>query len=435
MLERELVHEISAENTIAYLKDIVAVGPRYHGSENDHKAANYILRKFKENGLFTTVEEFTSPCFEEIDFSLKILEPTEKNIKCMPIWYCPPTPAKGITAELEYVGTARKNDYLNKKVENKIIIFKRDPKEMKENFWEEACIASRNGAVGAIMVNFDPYPFRTTLETGYFDPQRRLQPIKPRPLPILIISSDDGEYILNSMENHKVKVHMKAITSTKDKPSKNVRGLLTGTKRPEEKVLVVAHRDSAGVPGADDNASGTAVMMEVARVLSKRKPERTVEFVSLGAEEGIGSMGSLAYVRMHKEELDRILCVINIDGVGFGHLWVVEGGRWLDREVKTTKWLNQLITEVAKKLGYVVYPGYCSYGSSDEGRFIDAGVDAAWLWRPALPYFHTEKDTPDTIDPNVLKVVADIVAVAVWELANEEKSVLESPNLLVKHLQ
>jgi len=55
---------------------------------------------------------------------------------------------------------------------------------------------------------------------------------------------------------------------------------------PEERVILGAHHDIENTPGADDNASGLGVLLEVAKVLSAHPRKRTIEFYSLGCEEG-----------------------------------------------------------------------------------------------------------------------------------------------------
>ena len=61
------------------------------------------------------------------------------------------------------------------------------------------------------------------------------------------------------------------------------------------------------------------------------------------------------------------------------------------------------------------------WGVAESGRFIEAGVPAAWFWRPDDFYYHSAHDTVDKLDGNALKAVADITATAVWRLANADE--------------
>jgi hypothetical protein len=95
-----------------------------------------------------------------------------------------------------------------------------------------------------------------------------------------------------------------------------------GTSRPDEIVLVGAHYDSApGTPGADDNASGTAVLLELARVFSARASGRTIRFVAFVNEEPpffqTEEMGSLVHARAARARGDRIVAMLALETMGF----------------------------------------------------------------------------------------------------------------------
>jgi Zn-dependent M28 family amino/carboxypeptidase len=116
-------------------------------------------------------------------------------------------------------------------------------------------------------------------------------------------------------------------------PLINVIALLPGTdpQLMQETIVIGAHRDHFGrqagllFPGADDNASGTAVMLEVARVLAKAgtHPRRTILFISFSGEEQ-GLAGSRLYVERPLVPTTMTRTMINIDhaGVGNGRLTV-----------------------------------------------------------------------------------------------------------------
>lgn len=109
--------------------------------------------------------------------------------------------------------------------------------------------------------------------------------------------------------------------------SKNVVGAVTGAKRPDERVVYSAHWDHLGVGapdakgdkiynGALDNASGTAMLVELGRIFAKGpKPERTVVFLAVTAEEK-GLLGSEYYASSPLYPLATTVGVINMDGVG-----------------------------------------------------------------------------------------------------------------------
>ncbi len=108
-------------------------------------------------------------------------------------------------------------------------------------------------------------------------------------------------------------------------------------KHREDTIVIGAHRDHFGkqgglvFPGADDNASGTAALLEVARALSKMKPKRSIVFVSFSGEEQ-GLLGSRSYVREPVRPLPATKVMINVDHAGVGNGRLTVGLSDLSRE-------------------------------------------------------------------------------------------------------
>ena len=113
-------------------------------------------------------------------------------------------------------------------------------------------------------------------------------------------------------------------------------------------------------------------------------------------------------------------------GVG-GKLHLVELGLWPDTDpIPHTDWLMRRLEAVADELGYDVGRMTATWGVAESGRFLEAGVPAVWFWRPDDFYYHSAHDTVDKLDGNALKAVADITAVTVWRLANDDELPHES---------
>ncbi len=94
-----------------------------------------------------------------------------------------------------------------------------------------------------------------------------------------------------------------------------------GKRRPDEILLIGAHYDSVlGSPGANDNGSGVAAMLEIARRFSTLDPDRTVRFVAFVNEEPpfflSGKMGSLVYARAARDRGDRIELMVALETIG-----------------------------------------------------------------------------------------------------------------------
>lgn len=109
--------------------------------------------------------------------------------------------------------------------------------------------------------------------------------------------------------------------NTLDGVGRNIIGKKLGVEYPEKKLILCAHYDSitssgADAPGADDNASGTAAVIEAARILSNYQTKYTMLFV-LFDEEELGMIGSKYYADMAWSSGDEILGVINMDMIAF----------------------------------------------------------------------------------------------------------------------
>ncbi|HKY71460.1 MAG TPA: M28 family peptidase [Nitrospira sp.] len=187
----------------------------------------------------------------------------------------------------------------------------------------------------------------------------------------------------------------------------------------DEAVLLGAHRDHFGqqagllFPGADDNASGTAVMLEVARVLalSPAAPKRSVLFLSFSGEEQ-GLLGSRLYVTQPIVPLAKTIGMINVDhaGIGNGRLTVGVAGF----EKSTAQHIGEL-TGLADQLDVFGY-----FPGGDHVPFKEAGVPTLTVVSSGVhPHFHRPSDTAETVKPEILRAVARYVLALTWQLANQ----------------
>jgi hypothetical protein len=204
-------------------------------------------------------------------------------------------------------------------------------------------------------------------------------------------------------------------TTTEDGILVNVVGMIPGTGT--ESVIIGAHRDHFGrpggilFPGADDNASGTAVILEVARALSNIdwRPTRTVLFVSFSGEER-DLLGSRLYTSRPLVPLDSTTAMINIDHAGIGNGRLTVGVTGLEKEILLEAGKT---TGVHEKLDlYGFFPG------GDHVPFKEAGVPTVTVVSGGIhPHFHQPTDTADTVDKAILQSVARYVTAVTWQLA------------------
>lgn len=210
---------------------------------------------------------------------------------------------------------------------------------------------------------------------------------------------------------------------------------IVGSERPDEIVVVGAHYDTCHGPGADDNASGTAALLALARRLGDARPARTLRLVAFVNEEPpffqSESMGSLVYARACRERGDDVVAMISLEMLGF----------YVDEEGSQTypSWLYELVLpSTGNFIGFVgnvssrdlvhrsidVFRRHATIpsegaalpervvGLSDQWSFWQVGYPALMVTNTAMfrnPNYHELTDTPETLDyERMARVVAGL---------------------------
>ena len=199
----------------------------------------------------------------------------------------------------------------------------------------------------------------------------------------------------------------------------NVIAEIKGTDKADEVVIVGGHLDSWDLgTGATDNATGSAVCLEVLRALQATglKPRRTLRIILWSGEEQ-GLLGSRAYVEAHKAELDAIQVVL-VHDMGTG---MVKGFELQGRE-NCRALMAQAIAPL-NDLGVRELPLRTMNGT-DHASYDRAGVPAFAAIQEPVDYFegthHSQMDFPDHLRPDQLIQGAQAMAVTAWELLNME---------------
>lgn len=209
--------------------------------------------------------------------------------------------------------------------------------------------------------------------------------------------------------------------------SQNVLAKIVGTdpQLKEQAIVLGGHMDHLGIRngyiynGADDNASGTAVVMEIARVLAQAefKSKRTLVFACWTGEE-MGLYGSNYFVEnpCGGVTVDKIAGSFNLDMVGLG------------QEIPASGALNfPSIWEVIKRdqdedVMSVIKPSTGGPGGSDHSAFIKQGIETVFLitdpWADH-PDYHKPEDDVAKIDPEMLRKAAQFTLQGTTNLANE----------------
>ncbi len=215
-------------------------------------------------------------------------------------------------------------------------------------------------------------------------------------------------------------------------PTKNVIGVLPGTNPAfnGQALIISAHYDHLGFgwpdgragakgqlhPGADDNASGVAVMLELARLMGNARPERSVIFAAFAAEEA-GLQGARHYVSAAQAPgaafpLSGHIANLNMDMVGR-----LAGGKVTVFGTGSARELSFIFMGAGAVTGVPVQAVAQEINASDHTAFVEAGVPAVQLFASAASDYHRPSDTPDKIDyagmvkvAAVLKEAADYLA-------------------------
>jgi aminopeptidase YwaD len=202
---------------------------------------------------------------------------------------------------------------------------------------------------------------------------------------------------------------------------RNVGGVLRG-KIPEY-IVIGAHYDHLGYgrigsstpwrreihPGADDNASGVAGVIETARLLaSYDPPERSLIFLTFTAEE-LGALGSEHYCKNPPYPIDSTVAMINLDCIGR-----LQEGNLIAFGAKSAEEFAGLLEEAASEYDINLIEKQEIYGFSDQNPFYARGVPALHFFTGAHSDYHSPEDVPEKINldglASVTSVVADFVA-------------------------
>jgi peptidase M28-like protein/PDZ domain-containing protein/PA domain-containing protein len=204
----------------------------------------------------------------------------------------------------------------------------------------------------------------------------------------------------------------------------NVVGILPGTDPvlAAEAVVVGAHYDHLGYqdgvlhPGADDNASGTAVVVGLARAFaSAGGAPRTLVFALFGGEE-LGLLGSGHYVRQPAIPLAQTAAMLNVDMVGR-----IREDRLIVYGAHSGSGLGETLAAAAARGGVTLDVRGSPDGGSDHSRFYEAGVPVLFFTDGGHPDYHRPTDTADRIDATGMARVAAVALHAIERLAGDAR--------------
>ena len=254
-------------------------------------------------------------------------------------------------------------------------------------------------------------------------------------VPTVILRNDDYgrvERLLGDGEDVKMEFHIVNHVYPEGKTSYNVVAEIPGSDRADEVVMLGGHLDSwhSGT-GATDNAIGSSIMLEAARLIQTLglKPRRTIR-VALWSGEEEGLLGSIAYVKAHfgsfedpKPEFAKLDCYFNVD-TGTGRL----RGAGIFGPPEAAAVLRPLLAQF-KDWGMAGANTTTSRqtGGTDSTSFNNAGLPGIGMSQDPIEYnsmtHHTNLDTYERIIPDDVQKASAIIAAAVWHVANRDQMV------------
>lgn len=253
-------------------------------------------------------------------------------------------------------------------------------------------------------------------------------------------------YITRTWEEQGYRVYVQEY-SVRGIRSANLEVTRHGISRPDEIILIGAHYDTvAGSPGANDNGSGVASLLEIARLLSAAEPERTIRLVAFVNEEEpffiTRQQGSMYYAKRARRRGDDIRLMISLETMGyyssepnsqhypplFRYFYPDRGdfiafvSNFRSRRLKNK--LARAFREATDfPLHHVATSGLIpGVAWSDHLSFWLRGYRALMVTDTAFyryPYYHGPDDTPEKLDYRKLALVTEGLFQAVLQLANQ----------------
>ena len=253
-----------------------------------------------------------------------------------------------------------------------------------------------------------------------------------------------AEYITKELESFGYEVDFQEY-STRGKIFKNIIVTKTGSKNPNEIIILGAHYDTKQTPGADDNASSVAGLLEMAREFTDKAPGRTIKFIAFVNEERpffkSNTMGSRIYAKAARKNADNIVGALILEMIGYysnkpksqyvppvfsffypntGNFIGIAGNLRSKRLVRDTVAYFRRATNFP--IEWVIAPWILvGIDFSDNWSFWKEGYPAAMITDTAFyrnPNYHKASDTYDTLDYQSMSELVKGLTTALTKLAD-----------------
>ncbi len=450
---------VSEETSGSVAKEFVSQISRYHriqASTMYHEAADYVRSELVKMGLrdakierFTadgkhTYWTYTSPVgWEARSAELSLVEPEARLLASY--HDCPQslhtfskgTSKRGVTAELVDVGQgSEEKHYKGKNVKGKFVLATGRASIVQEE------AVYRRGAAGVITDSM-PYEFPNVRESIDVPDAHAYQGIWPTAKDLdkltfgFSLSKRQGNQLRELLKSGK-KVMLKAVVDARLFPGHEeiVTATIRGSEKPAEEVFIIAHLCHPK-PGANDNASGSGAVLEVARTITSlmrsgkiERPKRTIRFLLVPE-----TLGTVAYLSEHEDIPRRFLAGINLDMVGEDQEKCGSVLGMTRTPDSLPSFLNDFMVDVfersSKSIDKMVatglpptfrfMPSRFSAGS-DHAEFTTSTTKVPCVSFTQWPdkFYHTSMDTIDKVSESSMRRISWIAAVGALDLSNAE---------------
>jgi len=363
---------------VRYLAGVI--GPRVAGTEQEQRATEYIREQFESSGYLVEVMEFT---YEGDRFQAGSVQSGEQVLDGLALTG---SEAGTVSGPAVFVGLGDAEGIAGRSLDGAIAVADRG----EIRFGEKYQNVREAGAVGLVIVNNVEGIFSGSIGAA-------------GDVPVVGVAQEYRELLLRAAELGA------SITVTAPDPSQST--AVNVIARPEEgaycRVVAGGHYDTVpAAPGANDNASGTANVIELARAMAVDGLDEGLCFAAFGAEES-GLFGSTALVQRWQEQGALPEVMLNLDVTGAGRRVDVIG-------------TDDLVTRavgLAEDLGIpAVRSSLPPNTGSDHQSFANAGVPVVFLTTDDSSTIHTPRDVVDGIDVESLERVGQLALALLQDL-------------------
>lgn len=422
--ERELLEEVSRDHLWEYVSTI-AQDERMSGSPEERKAMEYIARKLRSWDVEVHEYEHDGYVSKPVSARLRVLGEDAREIDCITHAFAT---SSEMEAEVVYAGWGTESDYDGLDVAGKIVLAEGLATPGK------VVTGERHGAAGFICIN-DHNLHQMIVTPIWGTPTPESVDMLPS-TPSVSIRLDDGNHLKEQLEQGPVRVALQTEVWTGWARLPIVTGTIRGEGEPDRWVMLAGHVDS-WFKGAIDNAAANATTLEVMRILAEHREHlrRGFHVVFWSGHSHGRYAGSTWYADRFWEELhDECVAYVNVDSTGAIQATLYEEILAMSQTAELARGVIADLTGQDAEVNRV--------GRAGDQSFWGIGIPSVYMSLSRVPvetapelsraisgllgrkksgqawFWHTEFDTLDKVDLDVLKLDTQIYLATILRLCN-----------------